>query len=114
MKLCIHCKKEIQNEAMKCRYCGKRQTKENAADIFDRIHSSSQIHLGGGIGKSMGLFMAANAGVMIMLMIVARIFDPHADIDRDSALADRVRRSFCNAVSFQVIGEIPVQNSDSR
>ncbi len=80
MKSCIYCNKGILDEARKCRYCGKWQTQEDVTAIFNRIRSSSQIRLGGGFGKSMGIFMAANVGVMIILMIIVRIFDPHAGI----------------------------------
>ncbi len=77
MKKCVNCSKEIQDNAVKCRYCGEWQRKDSP-EMLENIRKANKISLGGGLGKSMGLFMAANVGVMLVLMAVVRVFDPGA------------------------------------
>lgn len=44
--------------------------------IVERIRAVSQARIGGGLGRSMGIFMAANAGIMIVLTMIAHAVDP--------------------------------------
>lgn len=83
MKNCVHCQKEIQGEARKCRYCGnwQEENKDDSSAVLEKIRQSRSLHFGGGLGKSMGLFMAANVGIMVVLMIIVRIIDPEAGIE---------------------------------
>lgn len=84
-KACIKCGRMILPAAKKCRYCGtwQEESKIPAWDglpVFERIRRSRNIHLGGGFGKSMGFFILANCGTMIVLTIAFGAVDPDAGI----------------------------------
>lgn len=80
MKNCVHCQQAIQDEAKKCYHCGMWQNNNAKQDILSHIRGSEQLRFGGGVGKSMGIFMTANVGIMLVLMIIVRLFDPTAGI----------------------------------
>lgn len=74
-KTCIRCGRTILPAAQKCRYCGMWQEKsvgsvDVSLPVLDRIGHVRRVRIGGGFGKSMGLFMLANCGVMVVLTIV--------------------------------------------
>ena len=78
MKNCIFCNKAIQDDAKKCYHCGNWQN--DNGNILKDIQAARNISWGGGFGKSMGIFMAANVGIMAVLMVIVRCFEPEAGI----------------------------------
>ena len=75
MKQCIDCGKDIQDAAKICRFCRAEQPQNNAG-LLNSIRSQSKLHCTGGIGKSMGVFAAANFAVLLLLLFVVNAIVP--------------------------------------
>lgn len=84
-KACVGCGQTILFAAKKCRYCGTWQEPSanrvvDNLSVLERIRRSREVCIGGGFGKSMGLFVLANCGVMAVLTVAFSAVDPDAGI----------------------------------
>lgn len=77
MKLCVSCGKEIQDAARICRFCRAEQP-VNGAYLLENVRSRGKLKCSGGIGKSMGIFVAADIAVLLVLLLAADAVDPES------------------------------------
>ena len=75
MKACVSCGREIQDAAKICRFCRAGQPL-NGAGVLESVRQSGKLRCSGGIGKSMGIFIAANIAVLFVLLLAADAVEP--------------------------------------